>query len=141
MSELKSLDEIEIGYSKSQMYWRVKKLVEGELIEPPKRGKRNQYLLGEDEVETLKRLAKLEKEHDTVREAIAKLRSVPKTDQSHEGSKDKVEKLENRISDLEEEVEVLNQSLADQKAELKGLRERWKEQFRGSIERVKDLFK
>ncbi|MFW6111616.1 MAG: hypothetical protein ACOC7Z_01210 [Candidatus Bipolaricaulota bacterium] len=127
MGEAKTVDEIETDYSKSQVYWRVKKLVENGLMDPPQRGDRNQYLLTQKDVMLLQKLAKLEESHDTVEDAIEQLEKVRKQRGIDEELKQRVEKLENK-------TQILENELAAQKDRLKHPGRKW-------IDRLKQGFK
>lgn len=127
MGEPKTVEEIETGYSKSQVYWRIKKLVENGLMDPPRRGDRNQYLLTQKDVRLLQRLAQLEKSNDTVEGAIEQLEKV-------EVQKGVDEELKRRVEKLENKTQVLENELAAQKDRLKHPGRKW-------IDKIKQGFK
>lgn len=127
MGEPKTVDEIETDYSKTQVYWRIKKLVENGLMDPPQRGDRNQYLLTQKEVRLLQRLAQLEKSNNTVEAAIEQLEKVGVQKRIDEELRQRVEKLENK-------VQVLENELAAQKDRLKHPGRKW-------VDRLKEGFK
>lgn len=127
MDEPKTVDEIETDYSKTQVYWRIKKLVENGLMDPPQRGDRNQYLLTQKEVRLLQRLAQLEKSNNTVEAAIEQLEKVGVQKRIDEELRQRVEKLENK-------VQVLENELAAQKDRLKHPGRKW-------VDRLKEGFK
>ena len=127
MGEQKTVDEIDTDYSKSQVYWRVKKLVENGLMDPPQRGDRNQYLLTQKDVRLLQELAQLEESHDTVEDAIEQLEKV-----REQGGID--EKLKQRVEKLENKTQILENELAAQKDRLKHPGRKW-------IDRLKQGFK
>lgn len=140
MTELKTIDRIETNYSKSQIYWRINKLVESGLIDPPERGERNEYLLSPEQAKILQVLSELEEEHDTVKGAIAELEKERLEPQIDKNIREKVDKLENRTDTLEDKVEFLENELSVQGDRLQQFRERWKNQLREGAKRVKDLF-
>lgn len=140
MSELKTVDQIDTDYSKSQIYWRINKLVESGLIDPPERGERNEYLLSPNQSKVLRRLSELEEEHDTVKDAIGELEKGGLEPETEGNILERVEKLEDRIDILEEKVEVLENELSVQNDRLQQFRERWRNQLREGAKRVKDLF-
>lgn len=140
MSELKTVDQIDTDYSKSQIYWRINKLVESGLIDPPERGERNEYLLSPNQSKVLRRLSELEEEHDTVKDAIGELEKGGLEPETEGNILERVEKLEGRIDILEEKVEVLENELSVQNDRLQQFRERWRNQLREGAKRVKDLF-
>ncbi|MCF7890223.1 hypothetical protein K9M78_03285 [Candidatus Bipolaricaulota bacterium] len=140
MSELKTVDEIDTAYSKSQIYWRINKLVESGLMEPPERGKRNEYLLGPEQLRILQRLSEVEENHDTVAEAINGLEEEEFAEAPNKELLERVEKLEERTDALKDKVEVLENKLSVQNDRLQQFRERWKNQLREGAKRVKDLF-
>ena len=139
MSEFKTVKEVEIDYSNSQIYWRIDKLVESGLMDPPERGERNQYLLGPDDLRLLRDLAKLEGEQDTVKEAIEKLKKESKK-KTETGESEKVGELESRIQELENRVKLLEDQLLSKGERTEKFKENWREQLRGSLESLKDLF-
>lgn len=139
MTDLKTVKEVEIDYSDSQIYWRIDKLVESGLMDPPERGERNQYLLSPDDVGLLRDLAELEGDQDTVKEAIGKLKE--KSEQEEEtGESERVKDLEKRVQKLENRVESLEDRLLSKGDRTEKFKENWREQLRGSFEKVKDLF-
>ncbi|MFP4136528.1 MAG: hypothetical protein ACOC9A_01160 [Candidatus Bipolaricaulota bacterium] len=143
MPELKTIKELEVDYSKSQIYWRLEKLVESGVIDSPKRGERNQYLFGPREVKALKRLAELEESQDTVKEAVAALKDEgleEETEREVEGQDERVEELKDRIKELEEKVITLEEKLAIQDDRIQKFRNRWSDQLKGGMEKLKDLF-
>ncbi len=147
MSELKTVDEIEVGYSKSQIYWRVKKLVESGLMEPPERGERNQYLFGPRHVRILQKLAESEEEYDTVQEAISEINfeevgeaTDEEIGKSIDSLKDRIRALEKRIAEVEEKTDSLENRLSVQNDRLQKFRERWRDQLKGGVDKLKDLF-
>lgn len=100
MSKLQSVDDIlpEVSYSKPQLYRRISRLIEKDLLDP-ERGGRGQYLLNASEVEVLERLAELEKDY-SVGSAIVQL--------ENERLKEKVSKLKGKNQRLENELVVRN---------------------------------
>jgi len=139
MSEFKTVKEIETEYSNSQIYWRIDKLVESGLMDPPERGERNQYLLGPDDLRLLRDLAELEGGDDTVKEAIEKLKEKSGR-RAETGEGERVKELEKRVSELENRVASLEEQLLPSGDRTKKFRENWREQLRGSVEKFKDLF-
>ncbi len=140
MSELKTVDEIDTSYSKSQIYWRIDKLVESGLMEPPERGDRNEYLLSPEQSEILKSLSEVEKNHDTVKEAIDKLEEEKLEEGPDQELLDRLEDLEERVVVLEDKVKALERGLTVQDDRLQQFRERWKNQLKEGAKKVKDLF-
>ncbi|MBS3787915.1 hypothetical protein KGY79_06930 [Candidatus Bipolaricaulota bacterium] len=140
MSELKTVDQIDTNYSKSQLYWRINKLVDSGLIDPPERGERNEYLLNSEQTRILQKLYELEEEHDTVKEAIGKLEKERIEPEVEGDIRERVEQLEHRTAALEEKVETLENLLSAQNDRLQEFRERWKNQLREGAKKVKDLF-
>lgn len=148
MAELKTVKEIDVDYSKSQIYWRVEKLIESGAMDPLERGDRNQYLFSQEDVRKLQKLAKLEDEHDTVQEAVTALKEegLEKKESKEEDTSTKsideetVEKLRERIDELEETVELLEEKLALQEDRIQKFRNRWSDQLKDGVERIKDLF-
>lgn len=140
MSKLKTVDQIDTDYSKSQIYWRINKLVESGLIDPPERGERNEYLLSPNQTKVLRRLSELEEEHDTVKDAIGELEKGGFEPETEGNILERVEKLEGRIDILEEKVEVLENELSVQNDRIEQFRDRWRNQLREGAKRVKDLF-
>ena len=139
MSEFKTVKEVETDYSDSQIYWRIDKLVESGLMDPPERGERNQYLLGPDDLKLIRDLAELEEEDDTVKEAIEKLEKKSE-ERAHTGESERVKELEKKVGELESRVATLEDQLLTSSDRTKKFRENWREQLRGSVEKVKDLF-
>ncbi len=139
MTDFKTVKEVEIDYSNSQIYWRIDKLVESGLMGPPERGERNQYLLSPDDVRLLRDLAELEGDEDTVKEAIGKLKERSEREEET-GESEKVKELEERVGELENRVASLEDQLLSSGDRTKKFRENWREQLRGSVEKVKDLF-
>jgi DNA-binding transcriptional MerR regulator len=139
MSEFKTVKEVETDYSNSQIYWRIDKLVESGLMDPPERGERNQYLLDSNDLRLLKDLAELEMEDDTVKEAIEKLKEEEgrKTERVQS---ENVKELENKVQELENRVELLEDQLLSKGERTKKFKENWREQLRGSLESLKDMF-
>lgn len=140
MSELKTVDQIETSYSKSQIYWRINKLVESGLIDPPERGERNEYLFSPRQSRILRKLSELEEEHDTVKEAIGELEKEGLEPETEGDILERVEKLEGRIDILEDKVKVLENKLSVQDDRLQQFRDRWRNQFKEGAKKVKDLF-
>ena len=148
MSQSKTVDELEVKYSKSQIYWRIKKLVENGLIEPLERGERNQYLFEPEDEEVLQQLAELEDEHDTVQEAIAELEIENFEEESAreelrsriEALEEKTEEMAEKIEVLEGKTEILENELTSQNDRLEQFSKRWKDQLKGGVEKFKDLF-
>ncbi len=141
MSELKTVDEVEVGYNKSQIYWRISKLVESGIMEPPQRGDRNQYLLDSGEVKLLRRLAELEASQDTVKEAIEQLEGEGLDDVTEGELRERVAKLEDRIGALEDRLNTLETTLADHGERIQKFVERRGNQLRGGMEKIRDLFR
>ena len=139
MSEFKTVKEVETDYSDSQIYWRIDKLVESGLMDPPERGERNQYLLGPDDLKLIRDLAELEGKDDTVKEAIEKLEEKSE-ERAHTGESERVKELEKKVGELESRVATLEDQLLSSSDRTKKFRENWREQLRGSVEKVKDLF-
>lgn len=140
MSELKTVDQVETSYSRSQIYWRINKLVESELIDPPERGERNEYLLNPEQTRILQRLSQLEKEHDTVKGAIEALDREKREPNNKGDIREKIENLEQRTDALEDKVKFLENKLSVQDDRLQQFRERWKNQLKEGAKKVKDLF-
>jgi len=134
MSELKTVDQIELDYSKSQIYRRIEMLVENGLMNPPKRGKHNQYLLSKEDVNLLEELKCLEEEHDTLTEAVANLESGATEADTKEEVKERVERLEKKTQVLEDE-------LAAQKDRINHPGLRWADRLRKGVKRVFDWLK
>jgi len=139
MSEFKTVKEIETDYSDSQIYWRIDKLVESGLMDPPERGERNQYLLGPDDLRLLRDLAELEGENDTVKEAIGKLKEKSER-RTKTGEGERVKKLEKRVGEVESRLASLEEQFLSSDDRTKKFRENWREQLRGSFEKFRDLF-
>lgn len=139
MSEFKTVKEVKTDYSDSQIYWRIDKLVESGLMDPPERGERNQYLLDQDDLRLLRDLAELEGENDTVKEAIEKLKEKSEK-QVQTGDSERVKELEKRVEELESRVASLEEQLLASNERTEKFRENWREQLKGSFEKVKDLF-
>lgn len=143
MGELKTVKEIDVDYSKSQIYWRVDKLVESGMMDPLERGDRNQYLFSPEDVRILQRLAELEEDHDTVQKAIAALKEEGSEGKSQEKegiTEQTTEELRNRIKELEETVELLEEKLALQDDRIQKFRNRWSDQLKDGVDKIKDLF-
>ncbi|MFB6291382.1 MAG: hypothetical protein ABEJ25_06615 [Candidatus Bipolaricaulia bacterium] len=140
MSELKTVDDLELDYSKSQLYWRINKLVESDVMNPPERGQRNQYLLTPEDVELLKKLSEAEKSKATVKKAIAELKKEDPTEDYNQELPRRVAELEERTSSLEEKVEMLETKLSLQDDRLQKFRDRWTQQLKEGAKKVKDLF-
>ena len=140
MSELKTVDEIEINYSKSQTYWRIKKLVENGLMDPPERGERNKYLLSQEDVNLLEKLAELEESRETVKEAIDELATKWPEEKSGPVSSDTLEDMEKRISELEDRMDSIEDRLNLQNDRIEQFRKNWRDQLKEGVEKVKDLF-
>lgn len=126
MSEQKSLSEIETNYSKSQIYSRIEKLVESGLMDTPERGKRNQYLLSADDVKTLQLLEELEENHDTIEAAIAKLEEEEVTEEAPEE---------------ENEPGILESKQLTGEDRLQKFHQRWANQLKEGINKIRELFK
>jgi len=126
MSEQKSLSEIETSYSKSQIYSRIEKLVESGLMDTPERGKRNQYLLSPDDVKTLQLLEGLEENHDTIEAAIGKLEEEVTTEEDREE---------------ENEPGTLKNKQLTGEDRLQKFHQRWTNQLKEGINKIKELFK
>lgn len=126
MSEQKSLSEIETNYSKSQIYSRIEKLVESGLMDTPERGKRNQYLLSADDVKTLQLLEELEENHDTIEAAIAKLEEEEVTEEAREE---------------ENEPGILEDKQLTGENRLQKFHQRWANQLKDGINKIRELFK
>jgi len=140
MSESKTVDEIDTSYSKSQIYWRINKLVESGIMDPPERGDRNQYLLDSGEIRILRRLSELEESQDTVREAIEELEQEKLREVSKEELRDRVEELEARTDTLESKVQLIEEELSVQSDRLKHFRKRWTKQLQEGAKKIKDMF-
>lgn len=140
MSELKTVDQIDTNYSKSQLYWRINKLVDSGLIDPPERGERNEYLLDSEQTGILQKLYELEEEHDTVKEAIGELEKGKIEPEAEGDILERVEQLEHRTAALEDKVETLENLLSTQNDRLQEFRKRWKNQLQEGAKKVKDLF-
>lgn len=95
MSKYKTVDDLDLSYSKSQLYRRIKRLIGQEIISP-KRGARGQYLLDPGEVNLLKRLRELEDSYKGVESAITQLEN---------------EQLKARVNELEDKNETLQNEL------------------------------
>lgn len=139
MSNFKTVKEVETDYSNSQIYWRIDKLVESGLMDLPERGERDQYLLSPDDVRLLRDLAELEGDEDTVKEAIGKLKEKSKQDEEVEES-ERVKSLEQRVKKLENRVKSLEDQLLSKGERTEQFKENWREQLRGSLESLKDMF-
>lgn len=126
MSEPKNLNEIETNYSKAQIYSRIEKLVENGLMDTPERGERNQYLLSPDDVKTLQKLEKLEKNHDTIEAAIGKLEEEVITEEAREE---------------ENEPGALENKQLTQEDRLQKFHQRWTNQLKEGMDKIKELFK
>jgi sugar-specific transcriptional regulator TrmB len=118
MNELKTVEDLEIGYSKTQIYRRIKSLVENDLIDP-QRGSRNQYLLSPEDVEVLHRLAELEDGYKGVKSAIVQLEN---------------EQLREKVNELEDKNETLQNEIVARNNIIQRLRGKW-------VKRVKEGFK
>lgn len=97
--DLKTIEELNTGYSKHQLYRRVKTLKERELIEV-KRGGRNQILLNPQAERVLQRLVKLEDNHSNLQSSLVAL--------DNELLKDKGQKLESDNDRLKNELVARN---------------------------------
>lgn len=126
MSKLKTVDNLEpqIDYSKPQLYRRISRLIENDLIDP-QRGARGQYLLDPREVELLERLSELEDSY-SVGSAIVQL--------ENERLKEKVSKLEDRNETLENEIVARNNII-------QRLRGKWFGKIKQSWRSFVDTFK
>ncbi|MEF8916066.1 MAG: hypothetical protein V5A77_00055 [Candidatus Bipolaricaulota bacterium] len=140
MGELKTVDEIGTSYSKSQIYWRINKLVESGLMDPPERGERNEYLLNPEQSGILKKLSEVEENHDTVKEAIGNLKEEKLEVGPDQELLDRVEELEERVVVLEDKVKALERGLTVQDDRQQKCRDRWKNQLKEGAKKVKDLF-
>jgi len=140
MNDLKTVDQIDTAYSKSQIYWRINKLVESGVMDPPKRGERNQYLLGPEKIRILQKLSKIEEEYDTVKEAIEELKKEGLELEKEEDIQKRVENLEDRTDTLEEKVATLEDKLSVQNERIQRFRGRWARQLKEGAKKVKDLF-
>lgn len=134
MSGPKTVDEIETSYSKSQVYWRIKKLVESGVMDPPQRGDRNQFLLTQEDIRLLQKLAELEERHNTVEDAIARLEEVG----VKEGTD---EKLRDRVENLEKKTQILENELAAQKDRLRHPGRKWVDKLKEGVNEVISWFK
>ena len=140
MSNPKTVDEIELSYSKSQVYWRINKLVESGLMDPPKRGERNQYLLDSEDVTLLKTLGEIEDQYDSVKEAIAGLEEKSREKVTGEVLRDRISELEERIDVLENRVDFLESRVSVEGDRLQKFKDKWSDQLKEGAKKVKDLF-
>lgn len=125
MKNYKTMQELDLGYSKSQLYRRVDKLVDEGLIDP-ERGSRNQFLFPPEDVEVLRRLADLEERYDGIKTAIVQLEN---------------EQLREEIDELEGKKETLENELVARNNIIKRIRKDWREKIRDSFRTVVDWFK
>ena len=125
MKNYKTMQELDLDYSKSQLYRRVDKLVDEGLIDP-ERGSRNQYLFTPEDVEVLRRLADLEERYDGIKTAIVQLEN---------------EQLREEIDELEGKKETLENELVARNNIIKRIRKDWRDKVRDSFRTVVDWFK
>lgn len=123
--DLKTIDQLEIDYSKYQLYRRVKRLEEENLIDP-QRGGRNQILLKPEDVEVLQRLAELEHDYTNVQSAMVQLEN---------------EELQGKVNKLEGEKEKLENELVARNNVIQRLRGNWLERLQESFQSVVNWFK
>lgn len=93
--DLKTIDQLEIGYSKYQLYRRIERLENQGLIDP-QRGGRNQILLSPHNISVLQRLAELEEGSKNVQSAILQLENE-QLERENERLQDKNEQLQNEL--------------------------------------------
>lgn len=126
MSKLKTVDDLisEVSYSKPQLYRRIKRLIETDLIDP-ERGGRGQYLLDASEVDLLQRLADLEEDY-SAGSAIVQL--------ENERLREKVNQLEDKNQSLENEIVARNNII-------QRIRGNWLENIRERFRSMVDWFK
>src|SRR6056297_509160 len=92
---LKTVDKLEIGYSKYQLYRRIDRLEDSGLIDP-ERGGRNQILLKPEDIRVLRRLAELEDNYNNIQSAVLEL--------ENEILREEVSKLEDKNESLQYEL-------------------------------------
>lgn len=122
MDNLKTVKDLEIGYSKPQLYRRIKRLIDNGLMDP-ERGSRGQYLLNSQEIEILERLNELEDNYKGVESAIVQLEN---------------ERLKERVNELEDKNESLQNEIVARNNVIQRLRGSWLDPSGGWLETVKD---
>lgn len=93
--DLKTIDQLEVDFSKYQLYRRVERL-EGRGLIDPERGGRNQILLSSHDITVLQRLAELEEGSRNVQSAILQLENE-QLQRENERLQDKNQQLQNEI--------------------------------------------
>lgn len=93
--KLKTIEQLEIDFSKYQLYRRIERLQESGLIDP-ERGGRNQILLSSHDITVLQRLAELEEGSRNVQSAILQLENE-QLQNENERLQDKNQQLQNEI--------------------------------------------
>ncbi len=94
---LKTIEQLNLPYSKHQLYRRIKALEKQDLISI-ERGGRNQILLNQDDIGVLQRLADLENGQRNLQSSILVLENW--------GLKEKVDRLESNNRTLKNEIQV-----------------------------------
>lgn len=125
MTELKTVEGLEIGYSKTQLYRRIKRLAENNLIDP-QRGSRNQYLLSPEDIRVLHRLAELEDGYKGVGSAIVQLEN---------------EQLKDKVNELKDKNEILQNAIVARNNIIQRLRGQWLDRIRESFQSVMNWLK
>jgi len=112
---LKTVDKLEIGYSKYQLYRRIDRLEDSGLIDP-ERGGRNQILLKPEDIRVLRRLAELEDNYNNIQSAVLELEN---------------EILREEVSKLEDKNESLQYELVARTNIIQSLRGKWWDKLKG----------
>ena len=124
MSKYKTVDDIDLSYSKPQLYRRIKRLI-GQDIISPKRGARGQYLLSPGEVNLLRRLSELEDSY-SVGSAIVQLEN---------------EQLRQKVNELEDRNETLENEIVARNNIIQRLRGQWFDRIKQSWHSLVNRFK
>lgn len=125
MSKYKTVEDLDLSYSKSQLYRRIKRLI-GQNIISPKRGARGQYLLSPGEINLLRRLRELEDSYKGVESAIVQLEN---------------EQLRERVNQLENKNQSLKNELVARNNIIQRLRGQWFDRLREGLKGVISWFK
>lgn len=120
-----SLSDLDLEYSKYQLYRRVERLENEGLIDPD-RGDRNKYLFSNHDVSVLNSLAEKEKGGASVRSAITEIKN--------ERLREENEELQEKTRRLENEIQARNNII-------KRLRGTIFVKFRNGAQKIVDFFK
>jgi len=115
MSKYKTVEDLDISYSKSQLYRRIKRLI-GQDIISPKRGARGQYLLAPGEVNLLHRLSELEDSYKGVESAVVQLEN---------------EQLRQKVNELKDKNKTLQNEIVARTNIIQSLRGKWWDKLKG----------